>query len=97
MIMIKQEILINYHEFLNISELINFISFLKDTGKSWDIFYQFMEFRHLANINNVRNLNTIGILSFTSEFYMTLEAQFIKVWFAIDTNHQFLSTIWQRA
>ena len=31
---IKQVILINYHEFPNISELINFILFLKDTGKS---------------------------------------------------------------
>ena len=47
MIIIKQVILINYHEFLNISELFNFISFLKDTGKIWDIFYQFMEFIHL--------------------------------------------------
>ena len=44
---IKQVILINYHEFLNISDLINFISFLKDTSKIWDIFYQFMELRHL--------------------------------------------------
>ena len=44
MIIIKQEILINYHEFLNISELINFISFLKDTGKIRDIFFQFIEF-----------------------------------------------------
>ena len=39
--------IINYHEFLKISELINSILFLKDTGKSWDIFYQFIEFRHL--------------------------------------------------
>ena len=39
--------------------LIQFISFLKDTGKSWNIFYQFMEFRHL---------NTIGILSFLANF-----------------------------
>ena len=38
MIIIKQVILINYHEFLINSELINFISFLKDTGKIWDIF-----------------------------------------------------------
>ena len=37
-----------------------------------------------------------SILSFTSEFCMTVEAQFIKVWFTIDTNHQVLSTIWQR-
>ena len=33
MIIIKQVILITYHEFFNILQLINFILFLKDTGK----------------------------------------------------------------
>ena len=59
MIIAWQEILINYHGFLDISELINFISFLKDTDKSLNILYQFMELRHLPSINNARTLNTI--------------------------------------
>ena len=46
------------------------------------------------SINNGRSLNTIGILSFTSElFNITVEEQLIKVCFTIDTNHQVLCTI----
>ena len=41
MIIIKQDILIiDKHEFLNTSDLINVIKFFKDTDKGWNIFYQ---------------------------------------------------------